>query len=91
MFPFAETRVRNCNHFTEELAYRLTGRSIPAWINRLSGIVDSVKCCIPAGYLPKGPQADGLAIPQPTTISGDDEEGVMLDEDVHIPEVRFAP
>lgn len=60
---------------------RLTGRNIPGWINRLSGVVEAVKCCIPAKYLPQGPQSDGLGVPQPpTTISAESDEGVLLDE-----------
>lgn len=29
---------RNCNHFTQELVYRLTGRQAPGWINRASWV-----------------------------------------------------
>jgi hypothetical protein len=30
--------VKNCNHFTEDMCFRMTGRHIPGWINRLAHI-----------------------------------------------------
>lgn len=40
---------RNCNHFSDELCFKLTGKNIPGWVNRAAkagnmfkGVVDSV-------------------------------------------------
>uniref|UniRef100_A0A804HUP0 PPPDE domain-containing protein n=1 Tax=Musa acuminata subsp. malaccensis TaxID=214687 RepID=A0A804HUP0_MUSAM len=30
--------VKNCNHFCEDIIYKLTGNSIPKWVNRLARI-----------------------------------------------------
>lgn len=27
---------KNCNHFTDDIAWRLTGKHIPGWVNRLA-------------------------------------------------------
>jgi len=28
--------VKNCNHFCKDICYKLTGKSIPTWVNRLA-------------------------------------------------------
>lgn len=30
--------VKNCNHFCEDICYKLTGKRIPSWVNRLARI-----------------------------------------------------
>ncbi|KAI7870419.1 PPPDE putative peptidase domain-containing protein [Spinellus fusiger] len=37
---------RNCNHFTDTLCLRLTGRSAPAWINRAARIGTLFPCLV---------------------------------------------
>ncbi|KAI3671496.1 hypothetical protein L1987_87234 [Smallanthus sonchifolius] len=39
---------RNCNHFCKDVCVRLTGNSIPSWINRLARIGFLCNCIIPA-------------------------------------------
>ena len=36
---------KNCNHFTDDLSTRLTGKSIPGWVNRLARLGN--KKCAP--------------------------------------------
>ncbi|KAK9066313.1 hypothetical protein SSX86_013634 [Deinandra increscens subsp. villosa] len=39
---------KNCNHFCNDVCVRLTGKSIPRWINRLARIGLLCNCLIPA-------------------------------------------
>ncbi|GAQ80540.1 predicted thiol peptidases [Klebsormidium nitens] len=39
--------VKNCNHFTDDMCYRMTGRRIPGWINRLAHIGWIFNCLLP--------------------------------------------
>lgn len=37
---------KNCNHFTDEVCQQLTGKAIPAWVNRLARVgEDSISLC----------------------------------------------
>ncbi|XVE98280.1 hypothetical protein REPUB_Repub03eG0092000 [Reevesia pubescens] len=38
---------KNCNHFTDDMAYRLTGRHIPGWVNRLARLGSVCSCLLP--------------------------------------------
>lgn len=35
---------KNCNHFTDDVAQRLTGNNIPAWVNRLAWLASGSAC-----------------------------------------------
>ncbi|KAJ0579549.1 putative PPPDE peptidase domain-containing protein [Helianthus annuus] len=39
---------RNCNHFCNDVCIRLTGNSIPSWINRLARIGLLCNCIVPS-------------------------------------------
>ena len=44
----------NCNTFSDELCYRLTGLHAPGWINRLAGIAVALHCLLPQVGAPRG-------------------------------------
>ena len=46
---------RNCNHFAEDLAKRVTGNSIPGWVNRLAKIGYMFHCLVPPKLMGPGP------------------------------------
>lgn len=39
--------VKNCNHFCKDICYKLTGKSIPKWVNRLAKIGSICNCILP--------------------------------------------
>lgn len=38
---------KNCNHFTDDIAWRLTGKRIPGWVNRLARLGAFCSCLLP--------------------------------------------
>ncbi|KAK4265129.1 hypothetical protein QN277_026219 [Acacia crassicarpa] len=38
---------KNCNHFTDDVSYRLTGKRIPGWVNRLAKLGALCSCLLP--------------------------------------------
>ena len=42
---------RNCNHFTDELCKRLTGKTPPGWINRAAKLGTMFPCVIPDEWI----------------------------------------
>ncbi|GFY99788.1 PPPDE putative thiol peptidase family protein [Actinidia rufa] len=38
---------KNCNHFTNDIAWRLTGKRIPGWVNRLARLGALCSCLLP--------------------------------------------
>ncbi len=59
---------RNCNHFTDDLCQRLTGKRIPGWVNRLARIGYMCNCLLPEGL----------------QVSGTDDHAHTLDEFQHV-------
>ncbi|CAL5204972.1 unnamed protein product [Lathyrus oleraceus] len=40
---------KNCNHFCDDVCYKLTGKSIPRWVNRLARLGLFCNCVLPPG------------------------------------------
>ncbi|CAA7397324.1 unnamed protein product [Spirodela intermedia] len=38
---------KNCNHFTDDICSRLTGKRIPGWVNRLAHLGEVCSCLLP--------------------------------------------
>ncbi|KAK2452420.1 hypothetical protein P8452_00191 [Trifolium repens] len=38
---------KNCNHFCKDICYKLTGKSIPTWVNRLAKLGSICNCILP--------------------------------------------
>ncbi|XP_052201421.1 deSI-like protein At4g17486 [Diospyros lotus] len=38
---------KNCNHFCKDICYKLTGKPIPKWVNRLAKIGSTFNCILP--------------------------------------------
>ncbi|KAL4302687.1 hypothetical protein GQ457_10G000200 [Hibiscus cannabinus] len=38
---------KNCNHFTNDMARRLAGKSIPGWVNRMARLGSLCSCLLP--------------------------------------------
>ncbi|KAK8491217.1 hypothetical protein V6N13_076296 [Hibiscus sabdariffa] len=38
---------KNCNHFTDDMVHRLTGKHIPGWVNRLAWLGSLCSCLLP--------------------------------------------
>ncbi|CAO2813436.1 unnamed protein product [Amaranthus hypochondriacus] len=39
--------LKNCNHFCDDISYKLTGKKIPKWVNRLARIGSHCNCILP--------------------------------------------
>jgi hypothetical protein len=38
---------KNCNHFTDEVCLRITGKNVPGWVNRLARLGSFCNCLLP--------------------------------------------
>ncbi|VFQ62384.1 unnamed protein product [Cuscuta campestris] len=50
--------MKNCNHFCEDICYKLTGKKIPKWVNRLAKLGSTFNFMLPEGLKIDGVQRD---------------------------------
>ncbi|KAJ9560257.1 hypothetical protein OSB04_005417 [Centaurea solstitialis] len=50
--------VKNCNHFCNDICYKLTGKQIPKWVNRLAKLGSAFSCVLPEALRVSGVQHD---------------------------------
>ncbi|XP_052210917.1 deSI-like protein At4g17486 isoform X2 [Diospyros lotus] len=75
---------KNCNHFTDDVCMRLTGKRIPGWVNRLAQLGSFCNCLLPGNiqvsavrHLPDHPAySDGGT---DSAASSESEEGELDD------------
>lgn len=48
--------MKNCNHFCEDICYKLTGKKIPKWVNRLAKLGSTFNFMLPEGLKIDGVQ-----------------------------------
>jgi hypothetical protein len=58
---------RNCNSFTDALAFQLTGNHAPAWLNRAAWVGQNLPCLVPQDF--ETPSGD-LTIEVPSATNG---------------------
>ncbi|XP_042389266.1 deSI-like protein At4g17486 isoform X1 [Zingiber officinale] len=72
--------IKNCNHFTDEVCTRLTGKPIPGWVNRLARVGSHCSCILPENMMTVGPSQSVYLEDGSESCSSSDEE----DADQHL-------
>lgn len=97
---------KNCNHFTDDIAWRLTGKHIPGWVNRLARLGALCGCLLPESLqattvkqLPEyhecteedGSESLSTATPRESTeIDDNDQEKLLVTPSAGSGEVAFV-
>lgn len=97
---------KNCNHFTDDIAWRLTGKHIPGWVNRLARLGALCGCLLPESLqattvkqLPEyhdcteedGSESLSTATPRESTEMDDnDQEKLLVTPSAGTGEVAFV-
>jgi len=56
--------IKNCNHFCKDMCYKLTGKNIPKWVNRLAKIGSRCNCILPEAMKVATVEKDGNVVIQ---------------------------
>lgn len=72
---------KNCNHFTQYLCEKLTGRSGPAWLNRAASIGVALPCVVPRDWIapPDFETADGELVDEDEHNDSNERSGMLSD------------
>ncbi|OZJ05996.1 hypothetical protein BZG36_01154 [Bifiguratus adelaidae] len=64
---------RNCNHFSEELCFRLTGKHAPQWMNRAAKLAAMFPCVVPSEWVepPEFQDEDDAFMVTPSSTSAE--------------------
>ncbi|KAK8319306.1 hypothetical protein V6Z12_A13G233700 [Gossypium hirsutum] len=94
---------KNCNHFSDDIVYKLTGKHIPRWVNRLARLGSLFSCLLPeslqATRVKKVPEyhqigTETLSTATPSVIAETEQENPLLspkDRSIDINFVKAAP
>lgn len=71
---------RNCNHFTNHLCEKLTGKAAPGWLNRAANIGVALPCIVPSDWVtpPDHETADGELMAEENSDDESTESSRML-------------
>jgi hypothetical protein len=74
---------KNCNHFTQYLCEKLTGRPGPPWLNRAASIGVALPCVVPRDWIapPDFDTADGELMDDDDGHEADERSGMLSDMD----------
>lgn len=74
---------KNCNHFTQYLCEKLTGRTGPGWLNRAASIGVALPCVVPKEWIapPDFETAEGELLMEDDEISSDERSRMLSNRD----------
>jgi hypothetical protein len=74
---------KNCNHFTQYLCEKLTGRSGPGWLNRAASIGVALPCVVPKEWIapPDFETADGELVDEDDRSDSNERSRMLSDMD----------
>ncbi|XP_058206808.1 deSI-like protein At4g17486 isoform X1 [Rhododendron vialii] len=95
---------KNCNHFTDDIVFRMTGKHIPGWVNRLAWLGNVCSCLLPESLqvtavkqLPEyhactedGTESLSTTTHEPTESDDADQDKLLLSPSAGNSEVSFV-
>ncbi|KAK2356290.1 hypothetical protein P8452_76152 [Trifolium repens] len=72
---------KNCNHFTDEVCQQLTGKPIPAWVNRLARVGSFCNCLLPESLQVEAVRHEPDHIPHSADEEGSESDDISASSD----------